>query len=118
MSLEQAVTDNTVAIRDLIAALSKSSGVAAAPLLGNSSSTAVVEKAVVVPSAAASDVSTIDITYEQLSKEFLALIRKLGSAAAAKAAVLTPLGLENLKDNSSKVELFPAIWEKIQKAAA
>lgn len=120
MSLEQAVEENTKAIRELIVILTLQSKAAVHSEIVSSPVAAATGKQVVVekqPSAEVKSDAATAITYKELSEAFLALIRKLGSAAEAKKRVLDPLGLADLKSNQEKTDLFPAIMEKIKVAS-
>lgn len=121
MSLEQAVADNTAAINALIAKLNGITLVAGAPTTLRPAVTVNVSTKQPDAPAATQPVQQATpaaITYDTLKNAFLALIRQLGSAEAAKTAVLTPLGLSDLKSNENKPDLFPAILEKITQAKA
>jgi hypothetical protein len=122
MSLEQAIEDNTKTLRELIALIRETP---VGKFLPYSQVQVVTEKVVAASSTTASTPAATDsapaataVTYDVLKTAFLALIRQLGSAEAAKAAVLTPLGLSDLKSNEGKPDLFPAIMEKITQAKA
>lgn len=120
MSLEQAIEENTKTLQALIALIRETPigkfvpDAAIKPALVDASAQAPSKVAAVSAAAATGEA----ITYDTLKNAFLALIRQLGSAEAAKTAVLTPLGLSDLKSNENKPDLFPAILEKITQAKA
>jgi hypothetical protein len=121
MSLEQAVAENTSAIRDLITMLAVTrstptqSTTVAATVTKQPDTPATTQP---VQQTAPTSTTPAAITYDTVKTAFLALIRQLGSAEAAKVAALTPLGLSDLKSNENKPDLFPAILEKITQAKA
>ena len=131
MSLEEKIEENTIALEENTTTLNKLIAliketpvgkfvpVAAPPAVvpgGLASRLTADEKTKEAPLPASTD--KVAIPYSKLSAAFLEVIKLLGSGAKAKAAVLDPLGLANLKDNAEKPELFPAIMEKIEAAKA
>lgn len=118
--LQAALEENTKAMKELTARIVGVAATSPTATVKIATASTVHTTGVAVPSEhpAAVSVDTAAITYKELSECFLGLIKLLGTAAAAKKAVLEPLQLVDLKSNQDKPEIFPAIMEKIKAAEA
>lgn len=113
MSLEQALQDNTAALRDLHALLSRTQGIAANDTPAPGKVTTNPPKLVVKPASAA----TTALTYDDIRRPFTALVAAKGVPAgmAILAQFKVPTGhkLSAIAEGD-----WPAVIEAINKAAA
>ena len=118
MSLEEAIKENTNAMRELIAAMKGTNTKTAPAVTEKTVVEKTVEKAATKTGLTAVTTGDEKITYDVMVKAFLAALKKLGGAVHAKEKILKPLGLESLKEIEKEATRFPEVIAKIQEVLA